>query len=342
MKRYLLAAVVTLGLFSARAMAEGELHIYNWTDYTAPDLVKKFQKETGIKVSIDTYDSNETLLAKLKAGGTGYDLVVPSQHFVKILIHEKLLRKVNVKSLPNYRNVAKRWKNPPWDPQQQYTVPWHWGSTSFAYRTSTYHGPGKSLKEFFEPAEELRGRLQVFEAPEEIVNMANLYLGIPFCSEDPKQMRRVRDLLLKQKPYVLTYNSESMSDRLASGATLMTAHWNGDALKGRLDSVPDQVYAYPKEGVVGWFDSLAVPVGAKNVENAKKFMNFVMDPKNIAIQSNYVRYANAIPASDPYIDPKMRGAPELNAPKGVPVKFGEACSPKAQKLISKVCTKVMQ
>lgn len=172
--------------------------------------------------------------------------------------------------------------------------------------------------------------------------MANLYLGLPFCSEDPQHAKQVLALFEKQKPYVLLYSSEGMNDRLASGEVIMANHWNGYSMKGRLEGNPHITYAYPKEGIVGWFDSLAVPVGAQNVEAAKKFMNFIMDPENIALQSNFAGYSNAIIGSEQYFSEELKTAPEILVPEGVPVKFGEACSPEAQKLIDRVWTKLLQ
>lgn len=133
-----------------------------------------------------------------------------------------------------------------------------------------------------------------------------------------------------------------MNDRLTSAETVMAGTWNGDSMRGRLEGSEHQTYAYPKEGVVGWFDNLVVPKGAQNVEGARKFMDFVMDPENIAIQSNFVKYSNAIKGSEKYFGDDMKDSPELNAPAGIPVKFGEACSPKAQKLIECVWTKLLQ
>ncbi|RMH51352.1 MAG: extracellular solute-binding protein [Alphaproteobacteria bacterium] len=337
----ILAAGAALAALAGAATAE-ELHIYNWTDYTAPELIEKFEAETGIDVIVDTYDTNETLLAKLKSGATGYDIVVPSQHFVKIMIQEGLLQKIDIKSMPNYANVDPRWKNPPWDPNQEYSVPWQWGSASFSYRADLYSGKGESLKEFFEPSEEVSGRLQVFASPDEVYNMANLYLGLPFCSEDPEDAKKVLALFQAQKPHVLTYSSEGMNDRLATGEVIMATHWNGYSLVGRREANPNIIYAYPKEGIVGWFDSLVVPVGASNVEAARKFMNFVMDPENIALQSNFAAYSNGIMGSEKYMDEALRTAPELNPPADVPVKFGEACSAEAQKLIERVWTQLLQ
>ena len=331
------AALLTLGL----AKAEGELFIYNWTEYTPPELVAKFEKETGIKVSVDTYDSNETLLAKLQAGATGYDIVVPSQNFVPIFIKEGLIQKVAVHDMPNFKNMKDRWKFPEWDPQQEYTGPWQWGTTSFSYNSELYSGKGASLKEFFEPSAEIKGRLSVFQTPDEVVSLANIYLGLPFCSEDASQMKKVQDLLVKQKEYVVAYNSETMSDLLASGEAVMTNHWSGFSRLGRLTGAPI-VYAYPKEGVVGWFDSMVVPASAKNVENARKFMNFMMDPVNMAMLTENQGYGDAVKGTEAYYSDELKSAPEINPPSDLKVFFAPTCSPRAQSLIDKVWTKVMQ
>jgi spermidine/putrescine transport system substrate-binding protein len=333
------AALLLLTLGSARA--DGELFIYNWTEYTPPELITKFEKESGIKVSVDTYDSNETLLAKLQAGATGYDIVVPSQNFVPILVSEGLIQKVGVHKLANFKNMKERWQFPEWDPQHEYTGPWQWGTTSFSYNSELYSGKGTSLKEFFEPSDEVMGRLSVFQTPDEVISLANIYLGIEFCSEDGKTMKRIQDMLVKQKEYVVAYNSETMSDLLASGEAMMTNHWSGYSRLGRLTGAPI-VYAYPKEGVVGWFDSMVVPTSAKNVENAKKFMNFMMDPVNMAMLTEDQGYGDAVMGTAAYYSDELKSAPEINPPSDLNVVFAPTCSPKAQSLIDRVWTKVMQ
>lgn len=337
-KTGLLAAV--MGLTSSVAFAE-ELHVYNWTDYTAPELITKFEAETGIKVVVDTYDSNETLLAKLQTGATGYDVVFPSQHFVEIMIKEDLLQKIDIKGMPNYKNVVVKFQNPPWDPTQEYSAPWHWGSASVQYRSDLYDGKMESLKEFFEPSDQVKGRLQVFKSADEVVTMASLYLDIPFCTEDPQDAKRILEVLKGQKDAVLLYASESMTDRLANGEVIMASAWNGDTMKGRLEVNENIVYAFPKEGVVGWFDSIVVPKGASNVDAAKTFINFMMAPENIAINANFARYATAITGAEEFFADDMIGAPELATPT-VPVVFGKACSEKGQKLIERIWTQLLK
>ena len=336
---------VAITLISSSSFAAGKLNLYNWSDYTPDELVKKFEAETGIQVIIDTYDSNETLLAKLQAAGgsTGYDLAVPSQHFVEIMIKEGLLEKVSgIKDMPNYKYVAKQFQNPSFDPMQEYSTPYQMGSAGFAFRADSYSGDGSSMMEFFKPNDEVCGKLAVFKSPEEVVNMAHLALGSNFCSEDPNEMQAVLDLMLEQKKCVKVYSSEGINDRLKSGEVIMHAHWDGYSQVGKWEYMDDLTYAYPKEGVVGWFDSLVMPKGAKNVKEAKAFMNFLMNPENMAILSNNVAYANAIPESQKYLSDKMKNATNIKVPDGVPVVFGQACNEKAQSLIDKVWTRVMQ
>ncbi len=340
-----LLGVATAALLSTSVQAEGELFFYNWVDYTPPELIEQFEKETGIKVTVDTYDSNETLLAKLKSGATGYDVVVPSQNFVTIMVAEGMLEKVNVKGQANYKNVDERWQNPPWDPNQEYSAPWQMGTTSFTINMDGYDGPGDSLKEFFEPADSMKGFTQVFRTPDEVIPLALMLLGHEQCNEDPADMKEVQALLLKQKPYVKTYNSETMVANLASGEVKMSSHWDGYSMKNRIDSgVSTLKYVHPKEGIIGWFDSMVVPKGAPNKANAEKFMNFMMDAKNGANLSNFNRYAsplNAAAIAD-HIDPALGTAPEINVDPSVPVHFSETCSQKATKLYDRVWTKLLQ
>ena len=341
-KTGLLAAAV---LFSSSAMAAEELNLYNWVDYTPPELISKFEKETGIKVNVDSYDSNETLLAKLKSGATGYDVVVPSQNFVTIMISEGMLEKIPVKSMSNYKNVDKRWQSPPWDPTQDYSAPWQMGTTSFSINMDGYDGPGNSLKEFFEPNDSVSGKVQVFRTPDEVIPLALMYLGYPQCNENPKQMKEVQELLIKQKKHVKTYNSETMIANLASGEVMVSSHWDGYSMKNRTENnVPNLKFVHPKEGIIGWFDSLVVPKGAPNKANAEKFLNFMMDAKNGAEISNFNRYASPLDAKAiaSYIDPALGKAQEINLDPSIPVHFSETCSQKAIKLYDRVWTKVLQ
>ena len=339
------ALVAVTALFSSAAMSAEELNLYNWVDYTPPELITKFEKETGIKVNVDTYDSNETLLAKLKSGATGYDVVIPSQNFVTIMISEGMLEKIPVKSMANYRNVDKRWQSPPWDPTQEYSAPYQMGTTSFSINMDGYDGPGDSLKEFFEPNASVSGKVQVFRTPDEVIPLALMYLGFEQCNSNPKEMKQVQELLIKQKEHVKIYNSETMVANLSSGEIMVSSQWDGYSMKTRTENnVPKLKFIHPKEGIIGWFDSLVVPKGAPHKANAEKFINFMMAAENGAALSNFNRYASPLDAKaiSAHIDPALGEAQEINVDPSVPVHFSETCDSKAIKMYDRVWTKVLQ
>ncbi|MDI9314145.1 MAG: extracellular solute-binding protein [Hydrotalea sp.] len=316
------------------------LHLYNWTDYTSPEFLAKFTKETGIKVQLDTYDSNETLLAKIKSGGgSGYDVFVPSENFLPIFIKQGLVQKVDIKNMPNYKYIDKKWRNPVWDPTHEYHVPYQYGITSFAYRSSLYKGPADSWKEFFEPDDSMKGKIAVFKSPDDVIGSASAYLGIPLCSENAKDYQKIQELLMKQKPFVKVYSSEQVNERLKSGEVVMTHNWDGNTKRAQIDEgITDAKLAFPKEGVVGFFDTVVISSKAPNPEAAKKFLNFLMDPKNMALISNAQGYNNAIPDSYKYFSPTMKKAQALKLPAGYKISFPAACSATAIKYRDKVWT----
>ncbi|GLK68922.1 extracellular solute-binding protein [Hansschlegelia plantiphila] len=320
----------------------GQIHVYTWADYTSPELLAKFEKETGIKTTVDTFDSNDTLLAKLQAGKSGYDIILPSQNYVSIMIEQGLLEKVDVSSMPNYKNVDEKWRKPEWDPSQSYTVPWQWGTTSIVYMADKFPQGFKSYKDLFEPADGIKGKIQLFRSQDGMLEIAEMYLDAPFCNEDGATLKKIQKLYLDLKPHVKIFDDTGMGDHLGAGETTVALWYSGNAYQARVSNLPNMKYAFPKEGVMGWFDSVAIPKGAPNLENAKKFMNFVMDPENIAIESNYAGDSNAYSASKPFLDPKVAAAEELKVPEGVPLKFARQCPPKAAKLASQVWTSVLK
>jgi spermidine/putrescine transport system substrate-binding protein len=342
MRRFaVLGVAAALVLSAVGAAADGELFLYNWTDYTSPELIDKFERETGIEVTLDTYDSNETLLAKLKQGGGGYDVVVPSHNFVGILIAEGLIQKINAQSLPGYDNIDPRWRGPEWDPGNGYTVPWQWGTTSFTVDTAVYGGDIDTYAVLFEPPEALRGNIGMFRTPDEVVPMAQIFLGLSLCNDNPEEMRQVQQLLEAQKPHVKVYNSDGILERLVSGDTAAHMNWNGYSLRARKEK-PTLRYAYPREGTLSWFDSIAVPTGARNFDNAVKFAAFMLQPENAALQSNFAGYANGIAGSAAFMSEELKAAPEVNAPGDVKAVFSQSCPETAIRLTDRIWTRLQQ
>lgn len=338
-KRIIPAALTAIALITAPAAAQGKLHLYNWTDYTAPGLIEKFEKETGIEVVLDTYDSNETLLAKLKAGGGGYDIVVPTHNFVPILLKEGLLQEIDASAMPGFANISEQWQNPPWDNNNRYTVPWQLGSTSYAVDTTSFDGDINTYKVLFEPPAQLQGQIGMLNSPDEVIPMALTYLGYPLCNENPAQMKEVRDLLVAQKPHVKVYNSDGIKDRLVSGEVRAHMIWNGYSARARAEKASLQ-YAYPKEGLITWVDNLAVPKDASNPENAKRFIAFFLNPENAATQSNFAGYDSGNAKASAYLDDDKKSAPEFAAPAGVKLVFSQSCGEAAIALQDKVWTAI--
>lgn len=338
------AAVFTALLTStlpAQAFAAGDLFIYTWGEYTPPEMVEKFEKTYGVKVHIDTYDSMETMLAKLKSGAGGYDIIVPGHDTMTILIGEKLLEPINVAAMPNYQHVDEMWRDVFWDKGRLYSAPWAWGSTGLAVDRDIVKGDDTSLKILFEPDDAVKGKINMLRDVNDVINMALRYLGKPRCNDNPEDLKAVLDLLSTQKQFVKSYNSET-KELLVSGEAAVSMSWNGYAMRAR-DERPSIEYIYPKEGYTGWMDNVAVPKGAPDIENAKLWINFIMDPKNAAMITNYARYANGIKGSEAFVDKALAGAPELSPPESAPApEFLTACTPAVTKLYDRVWTKLLR
>ena len=337
----LAALAMTLAFAAGAARAEGVLNFANWAEYTSPDLIAKFEKETGIKVVLDTYDSSETLLAKLQAGGADYDVVVPGNNFVAGMIEEGLIQKVDAKSLPGFANLEDRWTSPPWDPGDEYSVPWLWGTTGFTVDTSAYGGDIHSYAVLFDPPEALQGEIGMFNSADEVVKMVHAYLGNDPCTEDPAHFQAAFDVLKAQKAHVKMYQSEGLRERMLAGEVRAHSNWNGSSLKLRLKD-PKFAYSYPKEGVLTWMDVMVVPSGAKNRDNALKFLSFMLQPENVAIQSNFSNYSNAVAGSDAFFKEELKEAPEVVAPSDRKFIFVQACSEKSIKLQDQVWTRLLK
>lgn len=332
--RKTLTATAVIALCASGALADGKLNIYAWADSIAPELLTKFTDETGIDIVFDSYNSNEDMLTKLQAGSSGFDLVMPSQHFVKIMIDEGLLEDIAAYDMPAFQQVNPKWHNEWWDEKNDYSIPFAYGSAGFTVNRDVYDGPVDSWEVFFKPTGALTNNVAAMGDPDEVVSAAQLYLGIEYCSEDPQEMKKVLDLLQEQKKDVVAYTSDNIANRIANGDVGAHFWWPAETLRARLNDGAPIEYAMPKEGLVGWLDSLVVPKGAKNIENAKTFINFVSEKENATVQYNY--YATSSPVE---LDMETAKYTPENAPElfpTVPVVFARACSPAAQDLVTKV------
>jgi spermidine/putrescine transport system substrate-binding protein len=342
MRRLLhLSAAAALLLAAGGARAEGELNIFNWGDYTNPDLIAKFEKEHNVKVTLTDYDSNDTLLAKVRAGNTGFDVVVPSDYAVQILLEEGFLAKTEPNKMPNFKNIDPRWVDVYWDQGRNYSVPWQWGTTNFAVDTAVYGGDIDTLAILFDPPLELQGKINMQPEIVEVIHAGLRYLGKPLCNGNPEDLRAVNDLLQKAKPHWRTIDY-GMIDQMVSGDTAASHGWNGAAMRVR-EQRPTVKYAYPKEGVAGWMDNVVVLADAPNMENAKLFQNFIMDPENAALISNFAKYANGIMGSEKFMPAEFATAPEIAPPAGAPTPtFQPPCPQEVTEKYNQIWTNLLK
>jgi spermidine/putrescine transport system substrate-binding protein len=199
MKTYLIATTALLGT-TFGAMAEGQLNLFNWGNYTSPEMIEKFTAETGIEVTITDYDSNTTALTKVEVGGSGFDLVVPSGNYIPVFQRKGLITELDHSRIPNIGNIAPRWQNVEWDEGRKVSVPWQWGSVGIAVNTSVYGGDVNTSELFMNPPAELEGKINVVPEMTDVINMAIFNVGGEACTEDLTVLREVRDKLMAAKP----------------------------------------------------------------------------------------------------------------------------------------------
>lgn len=316
--------------------ASGTLHLYNWSDYLDREQLAEFTAETGIDVVLDVYDSNETMIAKLQSGGTGYDVIFPSDYAVTALRDAGLLVPIDVRSFPNFSNVKPEFQNVEWDKDRTYTAPYMYGTTGIACNPSKSDCAAiTSWRDYFTTSDR---SVSTIKDETDVVSAALRAVGVPvtdLCTSDKSKYAAALELLQGFRPMAI--DSDSSTERMLNGDSGLMETWNGEIRRMRT-RIPDIVYIYPSEGVTRWADNMAVPVGAQNIDAAKVFINWMMDPKHIAAQSNYTGYDNSIVGSDAYMGADLTSDPAIIPPPGVLMAPTPDCSADVRELYTQVFT----
>ncbi|NWA01903.1 polyamine ABC transporter substrate-binding protein [Pseudomonas gingeri] len=353
-KAMLVGAGLTL---TVSIQAAPTVHIYNWSDYIGENTLADFEKATGIKPVYDVFDSNETLEGKLLAGHTGYDVVVPSNHFLGKQIKAGAFQKLDKSQLPNYANLdpllMKRLEKN--DPGNQYAVPYLWGTNGIGYNVEKVKaalGVDKidSWAVLFEP-ENIKKLsscgVAFLDSADEMLPAVLNYMGLSPNSTNESDYKLAEEKLLKVRPYVTYFNSSKYISDLANGEICVAAGFSGDIFqaKKRAEEAKkgvDIAYVIPKEGGNLWFDMLAIPKDAGNVKEAHAFINYLLQPEAIAQVSDYVGYANPNPKAGELMDQSVRTDEAVYPPQAVVDKLyvNSELPPKIQRLMTRSWTKV--
>ncbi|MEZ4432427.1 MAG: spermidine/putrescine ABC transporter substrate-binding protein, partial [bacterium] len=255
---------------------EGELHIYNWSDYIAEDTVKNFEKEFGVKVTYDTYESNEELIAKLQAGGGGYDLVVPSGYAVMVLSQLGLMQKLDRSKIKNLGNISPIFRGASFDPQNEYTVPWQWGTTGIAYRKDLVTSPPDSWAVFHDA--QYKGKMTQMDDMRDVIGCWLKYRGKSLNSTDPAELATAKTDAITAKALLKSYLSAPVKAQLIAGDVWIAQLWNGDTAQAKAEN--DQIaYVMPKEGGAIWADSMVIPKNAPHPKAAHAFLDYILRPE---------------------------------------------------------------
>ena len=326
MKTKMLMLSTAIALTAGMASAE-DVRVYNWSDYIDEALLKKFTDETGYGLIYDVFDANEVLETKLLAGGSGYDVVVPSGTFMQRQITAGAFQKLDKSKLPNLVNmwdlIADRTAQ--YDPGNEYSINYMWGTTGIGVNVGKVQeilgedAPIDSWSLVFDPAnmEKLAAcGVHFLDAPAEMIPAALKYIGEDPDSHDPDVIAKVEAVYAAVRPYVRKFHSSEYIEALANGNICVAVGWSGDILQARdraieADNDVEIAYHAPVEGAQMWFDQLVIPVDAPNPEGAHAFLNFMMEPENAAASSNYVYYANGNKASREFLAEDVIGDPAI-------------------------------
>ncbi len=309
----------TSGPYRLPAKAEPKtLNFYNWTDYVAPNkTIPGFEKESGIKVTYDNYTSNDELLAKLQTGGTGFDLIVPTDSYLPRLKKGGLVEQLDLSLIPNIKNLDERFLNAAYDPGNKYSVPWQWGTTGLGFDKKKVGGDVTDWNAFELPG--VRGQSSFLREARDAFAMALVVLGKDPNSVNEDELDSARDWLLELKKKVKTITSDYKAP-LISGELILAQAYSGDVFQAQVTN-EDLEYAIPTSGGLQWVDAMMIPKGAPHPHNAHAFINYILEPKVGAALTNYVSYGSPNKAAEPFIDKEILQNPLIYPPADVMAKL---------------------
>jgi len=351
-------AFAVAGLVASAHAADRVVNVYNWSDYIDNSILTDFTKETGIKVVYDVYDSNETLEAKLLAGGTGYDVVVPTATFLQRQIAAGVYQKLDKSKIPNLSNM---WpeitdRAQKYDPGNDYAVDYMWGTTGIGYNIDkmkeilgTDERPNWDVLLKPEMAAKFKDcGIYMLDSPSDVLPSVLAYLGLDPDSRNPADLKKAQDVLTAVRPFIRKFDSSNYISALAQGDICLVLGYSGDIFqaRSRAEEAKNNVkigYSIPSQGAQMWFDMMAIPKDAPHAAEAHEFINYLMKPEVIAKATNFVFYANGNKASQAFVDKEIMSDPVIYPPDDMMKKLFTTTpyDNKIQKTVTRLWTTVV-
>lgn len=307
---FLSAGVLALSISAVQAADKDVIYFYNWSEYVPSGLLEEFTKETGIRVIYSTYESNETMYAKLKTqSNSGYDLIVPSTYFVSKMSKEGMIQKIDTSKLKNFSNLDPALLHQSFDPNNEYSVPYIWGATAIGINTEEVAPSSVTAwADFWDP--QYKDSLLLMDDAREVFQIALHKLGYSGNTRDSAQIEAAYEELKKLMPNVRAFNSDSPANPYIEGEVNLGMLWNGSAYMARKEGFPIEII-WPTDGGIFWMDSLAIPANAKNVEGAMKLIDFLLRPDVAAKVAEEIGYPTPNLAAKKLLPASVANDPSL-------------------------------
>lgn len=296
-----------------------KLNVYNWGDYIDPQVLKDFEKEYGIKVNYEEYGNNEEMLAKIQTGGTGYDVIFPSEYMIEAMINQNLLQELNMDNLDNFKNIGEEFKNLAYDKENKYSVPYFWGTMGIVYNTKKVDTKIDSWNTLWDT--KYKGDILMLNSSRDTIGITLKKLGYSLNTRNLDELEDAKKALMDQKSLVKAYEVDTYKDMMIAGEGAMALTWSGDAMM-LIEENLDLAYAIPKEGTNLWFDGMAIPVTSNHKKEAELFINYMMRPDVSVKCAEYVGYSTPNKEAIKLLPKEVREN-ELAYPKGDILKNGE-------------------
>lgn len=283
--------------------SKGTINFYNWGDYIDPELIAEFEAETGYTIIYETFDSNEAMLTKLQQGGTNYDLIVPSEYMVERLKEENLLQKIDLSKIPNRKHIGSRFINMDFDPGNEYTLPYFWGTLGILYNHRELgEGAIQQWEDLWNP--EYESTVMMVDGAREVMGIGLQQLGYSLNSTDEEELVEAAQLMKTLTPNILAFITDELKMHMVNEESTIGVTYSGDAVIA-IDANPDLTYVVPSDGSNFWSDNFAIPTNADNVEGAHALMDFLCRPDVAARNAEYIGYATPNESALEFLDPEI-------------------------------------